>query len=259
MSLRTMSSTRRARRLPRRMRHLYRGNFWATIRLLNALRDLNRPVRVTLAGSAAELGPVPPGRSAGCRVLSLRTRSTPTAGASRLATIAGLAERPPLEVSVARVFNPIGPGMPPTQAFGEFAAAALRGGSRSLAADRRRISKPAAISSTSATWPGALIAVSLRGKPGLVYHVGTGQSRSVGEGLELLIQLSGRLVRICIDPSRHIARAPSIPRRHQTHRHPHRLDPAIPFEQSLADLWEELVPAGHGAPERTASLLPLTA
>ena len=38
---------------------LYRGNFWATIRLLNALRVLNRPVRVTLAGSAAELGPVP--------------------------------------------------------------------------------------------------------------------------------------------------------------------------------------------------------
>src|SRR6478752_4614862 len=39
---------------------LYRANFWATIRLLNALRSLNQPVRVTLAGSAAELGPVPP-------------------------------------------------------------------------------------------------------------------------------------------------------------------------------------------------------
>src|SRR5271166_2375810 len=39
---------------------LYRSNFWATIRLLNAVRTLKRRVRVTLAGSAAELGPVPP-------------------------------------------------------------------------------------------------------------------------------------------------------------------------------------------------------
>ena len=39
---------------------LYQSNFWATIRLLNALRGLNRRVRRTLAGSAAELGPVPP-------------------------------------------------------------------------------------------------------------------------------------------------------------------------------------------------------
>ncbi len=38
-----------------------------------------------------------------------------------LATSAGLAERSPLEVMVARVFNPIGPGTPPTQAFGRFA------------------------------------------------------------------------------------------------------------------------------------------
>ena len=38
-----------------------------------------------------------------------------------LATSAGLAERLPLEVVVARVFNPIGPGTPPTQAFGRFA------------------------------------------------------------------------------------------------------------------------------------------
>ena len=39
---------------------LYRSNFWSTIRLLKALRGLNRRVRVTLAGSAAELGAVPP-------------------------------------------------------------------------------------------------------------------------------------------------------------------------------------------------------
>ncbi len=149
--------------------------------------------------------------------------------------------------------------MPATQAFGEFAVQ-LRAGSfdplplivgdletRRDFIDVRDVAR-------------ALIAISLRGKPGLVYHVGTGQSRSVGEGLEHLIQMSGRLVRTCIDPSRHHRKSPVDSRadikRIATHTG---WTPAIPFEQSLADLWEELVPAGHGAPERTASLLPLTA
>ena len=99
----------------------YQGNFWATIRLLNALRSLSRKVRVTLAGSAAELGftpssALPVSESYPCAPTDAYGRS------KHLATVAGLAERSPLEVSVARVFNPIGPGQPPTQAFQEFAA-----------------------------------------------------------------------------------------------------------------------------------------
>ena len=68
-----------------------------------------------------------------------------------LATCAGLAARPPLEVVVARVFNPIGPGQPRTQAFGRFAG---RAGGR-LADDRwsSATSTPDATSSTSATSP----------------------------------------------------------------------------------------------------------
>src|SRR5690242_9247249 len=38
---------------------LYRDNTLATLHLLDALRDRGRPARVVLAGSAAELGPVP--------------------------------------------------------------------------------------------------------------------------------------------------------------------------------------------------------
>src|SRR5207248_1387059 len=38
---------------------LYRVNVGGTVGLLGALRDAGRPVRVVLAGSAAELGPVP--------------------------------------------------------------------------------------------------------------------------------------------------------------------------------------------------------
>ena len=99
---------------------LYRANFWATIHLLSALRSITKPARVVLSGSAAELGPVDPD--------DLPVDETYTGyprdayGRSKyLATSAGLAERSPLEVMVARVFNPIGPGTPPTQAFGRFA------------------------------------------------------------------------------------------------------------------------------------------
>jgi GDP-4-dehydro-6-deoxy-D-mannose reductase len=218
---------------------LYQSNFWATIRLLNALRSLKRRVRVTLAGSAAELGPVPPSalpvaESYPCSPLDAYGRS------KLLATIAGLAERPPLELAVARVFNPIGPGLPPTQAFGEFAAQLTAQAADPLPllagnletrrdfVDVRDVAR-------------ALVAVSLRGQPRLVYHVGCGQSRSVGEGLDLLVRLSGRSVKLCIDPRRHLRKDPVDSRADIRRIVSHTgWKPTIPFEQSLADLWNNL-------------------
>ena len=218
---------------------LYRGNFWATIRLLNALRSLNRRVRVTLAGSAAELGPVPPAElpvaeSHPCNPVEAYGRS------KWLATVAGLAERPPLEVAVARVFNPIGPGLPPTQAFGEFAHQLVAPGRDPLPLlvgnlearrdfiDVRDVAR-------------ALIAVALRGRSGLVYHVGTGQSRPVAEGLDLLVRLSGRSVKLCIDPRRGHRKAPVDSRADIGRIIDHTgWTPTIPFEQSLTDFWNDL-------------------
>ena len=232
---------------------LYQSNFWATIRLLNTLRGLNRRVRVTLAGSAAELGAVPPSalpvaESYPCAPLDAYGRS------KQLATIAALAERPPLEVSVARVFNPIGPGLPSTQAFGEFAA--------QLTADVAD-PLPLVVGNLDALRDfvdvrdvaRALIAISLRGQPRLVYHVGTGQSRSVGEGLEHLIRLSGRSVKVCVDPRRHVRKGPADSRADIRRIVSHTgWTPSIPFEQSLSDLWNELTKCSSGgiAPERTS-------
>ncbi len=237
---------------------LYQSNFWATIRLLNALRSLNRRVRVTLAGSAAELGPVPPSalpvaESYPCSPLDAYGRS------KLLATIAGLAERPPLELAVARVFNPIGPGLPPTQAFGEFAAQLraevadplplLAGNleTRRDFVDVRDVAR-------------ALVAVSLRGQPRLVYHVGCGQSRSVGEGLDLLVRLSGRSVKLCIDPRRHVRKGPVDSRADIRRIVSHTgWKPTIPFEQSLADLWNNLDKGWDRSSPEVAPRLPLTA
>jgi GDP-4-dehydro-6-deoxy-D-mannose reductase len=237
---------------------LYRLNFWATIRLLNALRALGRPVRVTLAGSAAELGPVP----ASVLPVSEDQPCSPVEPYGRskwMASVAGLAERPPLEVNVARVFNPIGPGQPANQAFGDFAAQLRSNAGDPLVLvtgglDARRDFVDVRDAAR------ALVAVALRGRAGRVYHVGTGHSRTVLEGLERLIALSGRTVSLCEDPARRSRKGPSDSRadigriRAETG-----WSPRIDFERSLADLWEEVasrpVERSGSAPGR----LPLTA
>src|SRR5207302_7404013 len=79
---------------------LYRANFWSTTHLLSALRSLAKPMRVVLSGSAAELGPVaaadlPVGEDYDGYPMDAYGRS------KKLATLAGLAERPPIELMVA--------------------------------------------------------------------------------------------------------------------------------------------------------------
>ncbi|MBV8488555.1 MAG: NAD-dependent epimerase/dehydratase family protein [Planctomycetaceae bacterium] len=237
---------------------LLQANFWGTIQLLKALRGLNRRVKVTLAGSAAELGPVPPAKLPVSE--SYPPDPVDAYGRSKhLATIAALAEWPPLEVSVARVFNPVGPGMPPTQAFGEFATQLLAPGADPLPLlvgeletkrdfiDVRDVAR-------------ALIALALRGQSGLAYHVGSGVSRSVREGLELLLRQSGRTVRLCVDPHRRERKGPVDSRAdiRRITQHTGWL-PEISLEQSLADFWHERLAQHVAAAAPVAARLPLTA
>jgi nucleoside-diphosphate-sugar epimerase len=216
----------------------YRDNTLATVRLLDGLRALDRPVRVVLVGSASELGPVaaedlPVGEDYPCRPAD-------GYGLSKwLATAAGLAARPPLEVVVARVFNPIGPGLPATQAFGRFAARLAEPGpdpvelkvgdldARRDFIDVRDVAR-------------ALIALAGRGQAGMVYHVGTGQSQRVGDGLARLIELCGREVTVEVDPELAAGRG-----RSESRAGIGRIvagtgwRPEISWERSLDDLWDE--------------------
>jgi nucleoside-diphosphate-sugar epimerase len=211
---------------------LDRANRQATICLLDALQAIGRPVRVIVAGSAAELGSVPVedlpvGEGYPCRPETDYGRS------KHAATEAALAVEPPVETIVARLFNPIGPGMPEDQSFGRFAMLLRNGeGMTTLQVGnldpRRDFIDVRDVAE-------ALLALALRARPGL-YHVGTGQSHGVGEGLEALIALSGRDVRVEVDHSRAAGPADS--------RADIRLiqaetgwSPRIPFEQSLADVW----------------------
>src|SRR5579885_1276815 len=171
---------------------LYRANFWSTSHLLGALRRVGKPMRIVLAGSAAELGPVesaqlPVGESYAPDPIEAYGRS------KWLATRSGLAERPPLEVVAARIFNPIGPGLPPSQAFGAFAARLAQPGPDPLDMPVGRLDTRRDFVDVRAV-ARAMIALALHGRPGQVYHVGTGSSHTVREGLEVLIESSGRSV-----------------------------------------------------------------
>jgi GDP-4-dehydro-6-deoxy-D-mannose reductase len=215
---------------------LYRANFWSTTHLLGALRSLNRPMRVVLAGSAAELGPV----DAAHLPVAEDYSADPAEAYGRskwMATRSGLAERPPLEVVSARIFNPIGPGTPATQALGAFATRLAEPGPDPLdfpvgpLAPRRDF-----VDVRDAAR--AMIALANRGRPGQVYHVGTGESRAVGDGLDLLVELSGRAVRMREDPALLRRTGPKDSRANigriaaETG-----WEPRIGFEQSLRDLW----------------------
>ena len=106
---------------------LFQANFWSTVRLLNSVRTSGKPVRVVLAGSAAELGSVktadlPVGEDHPCQPMTAYGRS------KWMATLSALAETGPVDVRVARMFNLIGPGIPDGQAFGRFAGQLLSPG-----------------------------------------------------------------------------------------------------------------------------------
>ena len=157
---------------------LYLANTLATLHLLDALRALPKTTRLVLAGSAAELGPVPVedlpvGEDYPCR-------PGDAYGLSKwLASTAGLAARPPLEVIVARVFNPVGPGQPASQALGRFADLLERSRSGPPPPDRRRPRRPARFHRRPRRGPGPHRPGTPRAsRPGLSRRHGTFASRA---------------------------------------------------------------------------------
>jgi nucleoside-diphosphate-sugar epimerase len=215
---------------------LYRANFWSTTHLLGALRRMRKPIRVVLAGSAAELGPVdarhlPVGEDYPADPVGAYGRS------KLLATRSGMAERPPLEVICARIFNVIGPGLPPTQAFGAFAARLAEPGPDPLDMPVGRLDTRRDFVEVRDV-ARALLALATHGDGGQLYHVGTGVSRSVGDGLADLVGWSGRSVVTREDPDL-MQRPGPLDSRAAIDRITKATgwEPRISFEQSLHDLW----------------------
>jgi GDP-4-dehydro-6-deoxy-D-mannose reductase len=162
-----------------------------------------------------------------------------------MATIAGLAARPPVEVIIARVFNPIGPGTPDNHALGRFAAELARPEVESLTVgsleprrdfvDVRDVAR-------------ALVALADRGMGGTIYHVGTGNSHRVVDGLNHLLRRCDRRVAVVQDPKLAANPGPLDSRAAIARIVEHTgWRPEISWEQSLNDLWDAAV-AGHRLP-----------
>ena len=196
-------------------------------------------MRVTLAGSAAELGPVPPAdlpvsESYPCNPVDAYGRS------KWLATVAGLAERPPLEVTVARVFNPIGPGLPPTQAFGEFAAQLLAPGADPIPLVTGNLEARRDFIDVRDVARALVADLAPRPRPdSSTTSARASRGRSARDS-SMLIRLSGRSVKLCVDPASGRRKAPVDSRADIRRISDHTgWSPTISFEHSLTDFWND--------------------
>ena len=213
---------------------LYTSNTRATAFLLHALHSQGRPCRVVLAGSAAELGPVPSESLPVDEIHPCRPRDA--YGLSKwAATKLGMSAKPPLEVISARIFNPIGPGLPTTQAFGRFAALLAAPGHDPVTMSVGGLDARRDFIDVRDVAEG-MVALAQTGRASTVYNIGTGISHTIGEGLEVIIRLSGRDVDVEV---KGMATGPSDSRanigRILTET---TWAPQISWEQSLRDLWD---------------------
>lgn len=181
----------------------YRTNFMGAVHVLDGVYRGAPGCRVLLAGSAAEYGPVSPDELPVTEICPCRP-SGPYGAAKYAATLVGLdyARRLGLQVVIARPFNIVGPGIPPTMVLGALLVRARE----ALAAPGEPI-----------VWMGDLdserdfVAVDdvmeaylelLRGNFwGEVFNICSGTPRSIRAVAEILLSNSPRPIRIQVDPS----------------------------------------------------------
>jgi nucleoside-diphosphate-sugar epimerase len=180
----------------------YEANVALSARLLDAAARLSRPPVIVLAGSAAEYGWVPPeampvNEAQFCRPV------TDYAISKHAQTLMALARAAAgSKVIVARIWNPIGPGMSRRLALGAFAAeiaampsggGALHVGNLDVARDFIDVREAARL----------LVAVARRPQAfGQVVNVCSGRSWQLRTLVDRMIALTGRPIALLVDPGR---------------------------------------------------------
>lgn len=205
--------------------------------LLNPLTRRGEACRVVLAGSAAEYGPVsgdelPVGEERACQ-------PSESYGIGKLRAWERaweLARGTALRLTNARLFNLVGPGMPASQAFGRFAELLAAGsGPITLQVGELNTRRDFVDVRDAAR---AVVRLGRTEPPGPIVNIATGRSHTIHEGLQRLIELSGREVRIERDPEQAARPGPVDFRgRNDRLRATCGWVPLVSLRQSLADLW----------------------
>lgn len=181
---------------------LYEANAVLTAHLLEAVARQPRPPVIVLAGSAAEYGSVPPDavpvqETQPCRPI------TDYAISKYAQTLMGLTRAAAgLPVVVARLWNPVGPGMPQHLALGSFAAqiatmpvqgGTLHVGNLGVQRDFLDVREAVRLVAALAIRPNTV---------GLVVNICSGRTWGLHELVHTMIRLAGRHVSVVVDPAR---------------------------------------------------------
>lgn len=217
---------------------LWKVHVRATLNLMDALADGpgTAKVRVVISGSSGEYGP-PPGPAPVRENDPLRPVTA--YGIIKLAQWLAAASyrKRGLKAIEARIFNVLGPGIPPHLAPGAFAEQIAR---IELGLQPPRVSvgrldaRRDYLDVRDAA--SALADIGLHGRPGEVYNVASGRARPMREILNLMLKCSRRPIRVVPDSSR--ARTVEVPRLAGSARKLMALNgwrPGIPLEQSVLD------------------------
>ena len=213
-------------------------NVLGTNMLMDAVRERNKKPIVLLASSSAIYG-----RGYGGRPITERFRPRPETPyatskleAEKLARSYFKSDGVP--IVIARAFNLLGPGQPPTLACSAFA--------RQIAlVEKSGASDTIVTGNLSARRDytdvrdvvRAYVQLAQRGRPGSVYNICSGQAVATRECLDILVQMAGVPLRVIVDPDR--LQATDIPIQVGSAERLHRLtgwQPRISLRQSLANL-----------------------
>ncbi len=181
---------------------LYEANVALSTRLLDAAACLARPPVIVLAGSAAEYGQVAPENVPVVETHPCRPATDYAVSKYAQTLMALLRAKAGVKVIVARIWNPVGPGMPPHLALASFAAqiaaippsgGELRVGNLEVERDFIDVREVARLLAALGCHRQAV---------GQVINICSGRSWRLRQLVETMINIDGRAISVVPDPAR---------------------------------------------------------
>jgi GDP-4-dehydro-6-deoxy-D-mannose reductase len=238
-----------------RSERMWEVNVGGFVALRDALRRQARaastPIRLLSIGSAAEIGAVAASQLPVAEEISCQ----PSGGYGRSkleVTRLALAEpaEGPLAITVARVFNLVGPGLGPSLALGSFArqiAEIVHGRAKGIRCGRLDARRDYVDVRDAVE---AYVGLAERGRAGQIYNVCAGCSHAIGDLLQKMIALGGVPVEVSHDSSSEKPMPPGSGYLPDIYGDARKIAgeigwaPRVPIEQSLADLLADAVGRG---------------